>query len=79
MTETQLTAILSAFWHNGRNVFTPMTAADLDRKVKTHFNTRSGLVRRGLLASDGDRACPIYEITEAGKRIVRENLSRAAK
>jgi hypothetical protein len=79
MTETQLTTILSAFYRHGRRGFVPLTAEELDRAAGTHHNTRTALVKRGLLSSDGDRACPSYDITETGKGMVQEYLARRAK
>jgi hypothetical protein len=74
MTETQLTNILSAFYRHGRRGFVPLTAEELDRAAGTHHNTRTALVKRGLLSSDGDRACPSYDITETGREIVLKHV-----
>jgi hypothetical protein len=79
MTETQLTNILSAFYRHGRRGFVPLTAEELDRAAGTHHNARTALVKRGLLSSDGDRACPSYDITETGREIVLQNLTVARK
>jgi len=76
MTETQLTAILSAFWRKTRKEFVPLTAEELDRAANTHSHTRSTLSQQGYLRSYGQKHNLCYELTEAGKGIVQKHLAR---
>jgi hypothetical protein len=76
MTQTQLTAILSAFYRHGRRGFVPLTAEELDRAANTHSNTRSSLSQQGYLRSYGQKHNLCYELTEAGKLVVQKHLTR---
>jgi hypothetical protein len=78
MTETQLTAILSAFYRHGRRGFVPLTAEELDRAVSTHSFDRAELVRQRLVKASGKQRNPIYDITERGREIVQKHLARRA-
>lgn len=70
--------ILQAFYHKGRRAFLPMTAEDLQRKLKKHHGEVTDLaalaVRQGLIKTNGRTKAGdmpvIYELSEQGRKVV---------